>query len=248
MRWRFVGQFKAYLSRGPIQIVVSEIVIQEILQHLISKTIEAKGKFFKASKAAMFHKLIPFTSAYFGDADPDPSKIARERLVSFLREIGAERISEQNASMTEIVQMYFSGRAPFALTGKKKAEFPDGIALLSLEQWARENGKEILAVSGDKGWAEYAEKSPCITVVSDLGIALSSLHQQATAMATAQKLLSDIATHSNGTLACAVQWLIDGSRIRLAGRWRSGQFIPVEVDYVQLMNAELSTSKRERRL
>ncbi len=223
-------------------------MIQEILQHLISKTIEAKGKFFKASKAAMFHKLIPFTSAYFGDADPDPSKIARERLVSFLREIGAERISEQNASMTEIVQMYFSGRAPFALTGKKKAEFPDGIALLSLEQWARENGKEILAVSGDKGWAEYAEKSPCITVVSDLGIALSSLHQQATAMATAQKLLSDIATHSNGTLACAVQWLIDGSRIRLAGRWRSGQFIPVEVDYVQLMNAELSTSKRERRL
>jgi chromosome condensin MukBEF complex kleisin-like MukF subunit len=77
--------------------------------------------------------------------------------------------------------------------GKKKAEFPDAISLLSLEAWAEANEKRILAVSGDKDWAAYAENSERIDVVSKLSDALAMLQEHAEeAGEFVQKLLADM--------------------------------------------------------
>jgi hypothetical protein len=81
--------------------------------------------------------------------------------------------------MRDLVRLYFTQAPPFSPVGKKKAEFPDAIALLSLEAWAKTNDKRILAVSGDKDWAAYADKSERIDVVSELSDALAMLQEHA---------------------------------------------------------------------
>ena len=52
--------------------------------------------------------------------------------------------------------------------GKRKAEFPDAMALLSLEEWARRKDTKVLAVSSDGGWKAFAESSDHIIVVEDI--------------------------------------------------------------------------------
>ena len=64
---------------------------------------------------------------------------------------------------------------PFEEPDKKKHEFPDAIALLSLEEWAEVNKTRILAVSCDRGWAAFAAESEWIVVDSDLASALAEL-------------------------------------------------------------------------
>ena len=91
-----------------------------------------------------------------------------------------------------LLRLYFSSSPPFGV-GKKKSEFPDAIALLSLERWAKSNGKHILAVSGDKDWAAFAEKSEFIDIIAELGPAMALLQEHTErAHAIAQRLLVDI--------------------------------------------------------
>ena len=62
----------------------------------------------------------------------------------------------------------------------KKAEFPDAIALISLEKWALEQGVSVVAVSNDVGWEKFSEKTNVIKVVQKLSdaIALFQPHNQ----------------------------------------------------------------------
>jgi len=76
-----------------------------------------------------------------------------------------------------LIKIYFDLSPPFEGSGKKKNEFPDAIALLSLEAWAEANNKKILAVSHDKGWADFASSSKRIDVMDDLPGALSLLQK-----------------------------------------------------------------------
>ena len=74
--------------------------------------------------------------------------------------------------MKRLIAMYFEPSPPFEGTGKKKNEFPDAIALITLEDWAREPEKKILAVSKDHGWVSFAEKSEFIDINKELPAAL----------------------------------------------------------------------------
>jgi len=49
------------------------------------------------------------------------------------------------------------------------------VSLLSLEAWAKENSKVILAVTNDGDWKAFAEQSDHIYVVNDLGEALQKV-------------------------------------------------------------------------
>jgi len=95
----------------------------------------------------------------------------------FLRDIGAEAVGFDGVSVKDIMKMYFTPSPPFSASGKKKSEFPDAIALLSLEAWAKTNGRRVLAVSGDKDWTAYANNSEWIDVVEDLSEALEQLQE-----------------------------------------------------------------------
>ena len=161
-------------SDGPIDIVISQVVAWELLSHLRSKTREAKDAVESAHRKAMIFGLksendIPFSPELDTDA------IAITRLRSYLNSIGAEIIMFDDVLTRELMSMYTKRLPPFS--DKKKNEFPDAIALLSLEKWAEKNDKQILAVSGDKDWAAYAAQSERIDVVSDLSSALEALQK-----------------------------------------------------------------------
>jgi hypothetical protein len=69
--------------------------------------------------------------------------------------------------------MYFLNSPPFENTKDKKNEFPDAIALLSLESWAIANKTKVVVVSNDAGWERYCNQSSHLLFLNDLDDALS---------------------------------------------------------------------------
>jgi hypothetical protein len=88
-------------------------------------------------------------------------------------------VAADQGDMKRLIAMYFGPKAPFAESEEKKNEFPDAIALMTLEDWAKKNNKKVLAISGDKGWAQFADDSEWIDVEMDLAAALQELQKDA---------------------------------------------------------------------
>lgn len=177
-----LGQLAQFKGGSP-DFILSDVVLREIQKHLqkatksVSDTLQSVGT--KALRYGIVDAPdIPLVTAALG-RKVDPFEAARRRLVAFGSATGVKLIAADKASVKEVLDLYFRSAAPFASAGNKKEEFPDGIALLSLQNWAREGDKKILAVSDDRGWAEFAQGSDCIDVVDDLGEALGIFQQHA---------------------------------------------------------------------
>jgi hypothetical protein len=194
----------------PTEILVSEIVYNEILKHLNEKTRSAKDNMESAHKRAILFGLAAEGTVAFPGEQPDTKVLPKARLDAFLSAIGAEIIKFDEVPVREVVRRYFSSVPPFSGSGKKKSEFPDAIALLSLEIWAKKNGKRILAASDDADWTAHAEKSERIDVVKTLADALALFQRHAEeARAHVQKLLSDLQNGTQKDLLEQFKQLID---------------------------------------
>jgi hypothetical protein len=184
-------QFKG----GAFDFVLSEVIVREIIKHIGQANVEERQKFDNALKAHSKRKLFsPETIASIEELvekEASPLLQARVRVNKYLQDTGAKVISADGIDVREVIDMYFRTKPPFEPGAAKKSEFPDAIALLSLDKWARENDKKILAVSRDKGWHAFARQTPYISVVSDLAEALS----------TFQDHLDDARTYLNALLA-----------------------------------------------
>jgi hypothetical protein len=171
-----LNQFK----HGPLDFVLSEIVIRELRKHLVVQVTEAHDRLKAALTKAATTRLTKVDQmgwdAKFADL-PEPASVAGVRLKDFLEATGASLIKANLASIDNLVTAYFGNGAPFESTGAKRNEFPDAIALLSLEAWAKSQNKRILAVSSDKGWKEFAESSKHIDVFDDLAQALEVVQE-----------------------------------------------------------------------
>lgn len=164
----------------PGSLVLSDVVVSELRGHLLEKTKEAKLASEKACKLA---------SDYLRIAEADrknalailmggrgPEEVVDDRVSTFMRDCGAGVICASNVSAKELMALYFESSPPFEEAGKKKNEFPDAVALLSIQKWAVENGLKVLAVSNDRGWKEFAQKSSHLSVVESLSDAVSHFH------------------------------------------------------------------------
>lgn len=169
-----LDQFKS----GPVQVLISEVIDNEVTAHLSEKIKEARAKINQALRAA--ENQLRVTSKNCSDAKAlifdagDDADVAKARLNDFYDKTGA-LLLECNGlvNVSSLVSMYFSLEAPFEAGAEKKNEFPDALALLSLEQWAENNDVRILAVSSDKGWGKYANSSSRIDVLDNLSDAIS---------------------------------------------------------------------------
>ena len=165
-------QFK----EGRIEFIISEIVLREVESHLTAKLKETTSSLSKVVKECRSQKLIPeevinIISEFVEYNEPEI--VAKQRLEEFIEDTRALIIPAVKAKIDELIRMYFEASAPFSLPTKKKYEFPDAIALLSIEKWAEENNKRVLAISSDKGWSAFAENSDRIDLEKDLADALS---------------------------------------------------------------------------
>lgn len=177
-----LGQLMQFKD-GQIELVLSEIVIREIRKHLVLQVKKVRDTLvISATRAEEIHLSEGNGAAELKasvEALGEPREIAGARLKRFIEASGAITIPVKLASMEELVKSYFSATPPFDATGAKKNEFPDAIALLSLEAWAMKAGKQVLAVSQDGGWAEFAATSEHVDVEKDFAKALQIVQEHA---------------------------------------------------------------------
>lgn len=177
-----LNQFK----EGPVQFVLSEIVVREMLKHLQAKGKKARDATISAlTRATQLHLISTDAATAASDALEDSRALSRTKVAGFVEATGADVVPATLCTTDVLLKSYFESAAPFERTGDKKNEFPDALALLSLEQWARTNGKTILAVSADQGWKTFADTSEHIFVESDLAAALQVVQDHTEAAATA---------------------------------------------------------------
>jgi hypothetical protein len=168
-----LSQFKD----SPVQVIQTDIVHNEAIKHIgqeISKTRSSVNQVLRSAlhQLKIDEEKIEEARSLL-NIDGDESAIAEARLNQFYEEIGGELIpSSDYADLELLMELYFETEAPFETGKDKKHEFPDAIALLSVEGWAEQNNLNVIAVSQDKGWKNYSENSDRIIVVSSLSEAL----------------------------------------------------------------------------
>ncbi|MEI6827084.1 MAG: PIN domain-containing protein, partial [Desulfuromonadales bacterium] len=166
-------QFKT----SPVQVIQTDIVHNEAKKHIaeninnarvsISKTLQSASKQLKISKADID------TATRLLNVQGEDTEIAEARLCKYYESTGATILNSRDyIDFQRLLDMYFNAEAPFEGAKDKKAEFPDAIALISLEKWAEEQGVNVVAVSNDEGWGKFAEKTAVIKVVQNLSDAI----------------------------------------------------------------------------
>lgn len=162
----------------PFPLILSEIVVRETQSHLVKKASEARAQVKKALRISKAHlnineKNIENASELLNPKNDDIN-IAEQRVDTFIENTGAKVVpASGNVELDEIIKKYFNSEPPFSETGKKKKEFPDAIALMSLENWAKEHDTKILAVADDKDWEEFAGSSKYIDIIKELPDAIA---------------------------------------------------------------------------
>ena len=165
-----------------VQFILSEVVANELRKYLTTATKKARDELDKATrescKSGLFtvetsKRVVELVETAFSSDDA-----VERRFNAFKDETGMALIGVAGTIVEELLRRYFELDAPFEHTEKKKHEFPDAIALLSLETWGKSLNKRILAVSADKGWADFAQDSEWIDVEPDLVKALQTLRKQ----------------------------------------------------------------------
>ena len=165
------------------KLVISEIVKKEILSHLTEKTKDAKREIEKSLKQARDywqveeHDIEEIKKQVFGKREVQ--EIVTERFNRFVEATSLEIIEAQDyLIVSDLIQKYFQSEPPFSETGKKKSEFPDAIALISLEAWANKNNTKVIAVTSDNGWKNFCESSEQLCASDDFAGALGLFQLQ----------------------------------------------------------------------
>ncbi len=173
----FLKQLEQFAD-GPVSLVFPDIVHGELTAHIKRRIESIRTKIDSSLEDVdQFDMSTPTDrerakALVYGEGSS--GEIAKRVLTRFYESTGAFTIeSAKYSDSGTLVDMYFSGKAPFGTTAKRKHEFPDAIALVTLEEWARTSEIQLLAVSSDGGWKEFGESSELIDVVGDLGEAIS---------------------------------------------------------------------------
>jgi predicted nucleic acid-binding protein len=191
-------------SSSPVKLVISEVVLQEVRKHLVEETRSARAKLRSALKTVKSPFGISKQAAKEFEADLlgelTDVEIVEMRLGRFLSETNAFVVTATGMDVERLLSLYFETAPPFEGSGDKKAEFPDAIALLSLEQWAKKHGTKLLAVSKDVGWLNFAKTSDYIDVIENLADALSHFQPHNAAKNIIEALQGQIESHSGSDI------------------------------------------------
>lgn len=162
---------------SPVKVIQTDIVHNEAINHISQELSRARSSIEQALRSA--NKQLKIKNDDINKAreilsvEGSEKEIAEQQLDNYYAFIGAEKVdSSEYADLSVLMGMYFSTEPPFETGKDKKNEFPDAIALLSIEGWAEANDLNIIAVSQDNGWKEFSENSNRVTVVSSLAEAL----------------------------------------------------------------------------
>lgn len=188
----------ARVKQCGVAVLLPDVVANEIEAHLCAKATEAGGNLLAAVRKV--HKLGVLSAEESAERELEnvakiianaPADRARRSLKSWIKAADIDVLdADDYVQVGDVTALYFEGSSPFEGSGPKKHEFPDAIALLTLEGWADEHGT-VLAVSSDTGWIKYAATSDQVIVTQDLAGALA-IFQEASAANASRALLASL--------------------------------------------------------
>lgn len=177
-----------------ITVALSDVVIEELRDHMIREFVSATedirnniGQYLRLVYRENHKEEVLKLLA----ADADFGKFTDHEITKFVKDVGVVRLPfGDSVSLEGLMARYFSKAPPFKNTKSKKNEFPDAVALLSLEAFLDKEDAFALAVSRDDDWASFAAKSSRIFCVKELPQALNLFHQESSVIAA--RLISRI--------------------------------------------------------
>ncbi|MBN3207506.1 DUF4935 domain-containing protein [Pectobacterium brasiliense] len=195
-------QFK----NSSIKLIQPDVIHKEIIKHLSSPIRELDKNLDKIIKdlnrlagadinrvTSIVSELREFTNAEL---------ITRNRVGKFYEEVNGEVLKcSEHLDVNLLLDMYFDIEAPFEDNREKRKEFPDAIALLSLDSWAIKQGFKVIIVSNDNGWMNYASTSENLVCFNELSDALAEIQPHAEAQKIIKILIeSDFIIDSNNLI------------------------------------------------
>lgn len=162
-----------------VSVVLPDIVIREMTRHVEKRISESDASLQKAVRDSVYARDLDDSNIKLvmdRIVERDATEASKGRVASFLKSTGALiLLAHEHCQVESVLEMYFSSRPPFGTSGKKKNEFPDAFALMSLEAWASTQKTLVLVVSHDGDWQDYGAESASLVVVEDLAQALNAL-------------------------------------------------------------------------
>ncbi|KML15957.1 MULTISPECIES: PIN domain-containing protein [Burkholderia] len=223
---RRVEQFH---RRGRVQVLMPDVVQREVLAHLARDAAKARSTLARAVRMAVRTQLLaPDQLAQLQaavDQAVEPAIAAEARMAAWLTRTRAEVLDVgARVDVRSLFNRYFEARAPFADATKKKHEFPDAAALLTLEHWADEHDTAVLVVSADLDWQRFCADHPRLIWTQSLSDALSAF-QDDSAQFAARRLAESIADGTDDELVDALFEAAPGFLNQI------GMFLEVESTY-----------------
>lgn len=147
-----------YLEDGKLHLLITQITIDEIKNHLQSKSEESATTIKRAQREAMFLRNTPELACHgiFEKISKEEIyKIALEKFESFLHRGNTEIISIDNVKASTVFEKYFKSEPPFNGSNKKH-EFPDAFVLEALNDISKKRGHQLYIISADSDMEKYA--------------------------------------------------------------------------------------------
>lgn len=167
-------------SGTSISLVLSEVVVSEIRGHLIQGAAEAREKLASAFKEMRRKHYQLIDEIEILHTVPESPPEVAERIITKLKmDFGFHVLAiKDDLNINELLRRYFDSAPPFEARAEKKSEFPDAIALLSLNAWASKSDTMIIVISRDVGWRLFAEESHQLICVDEIATALDLFNKE----------------------------------------------------------------------
>lgn len=142
-------------EEGHISIIMPELTYDEIKNRIKKNITEAINKLNRNRNDVRILRNLPSLESKFEKIDDVKSVEELIKIVDEKFSIAKIKIIQYpTINIKEIFHSYFNKKKPFS-AGLKKDEFPDAFALISLEEWCKENSSKCIVFSKDKDLIFY---------------------------------------------------------------------------------------------
>lgn len=222
---RTFDAFKNYCKAGELFHISTSVVQAEVKDHLV-QSIDAAIKSIEnfQRKARILATIDEGSIANFFSQIPESDIRAKslQALSKFMDDCSTIVVTAENVDVEALLSCYFNGTPPFG-QGKKKAEFPDAISILSLASFLDEGSHDFLyVVSEDQDLKSYCSIDKRFIAVDSLDAVLDLYNSHQTARH--QALIDWVSKHSS-----VIKDKVTGS-LENADVWNNSSWDEAEVE------------------
>lgn len=150
---------------GQIELKITDIIYQEVIQRIKANIIKAETSFKKAYSLingdGKILKNIKELEIYYSIPKVDFESHFKElssRFDTLLKHNKIEIIDSEISNLKEVFNNYFHTNPPFK-DGKKKSEFPDAFTYSTIKEWSKKIGKKVYFISNDSDFNELTTEN-----------------------------------------------------------------------------------------